>query len=395
MINANKISLFQGREFINNLVIHAAGSIGMPSLSYLSGKNIFHDDRQAAIMAATGLTLGYLRSRKNTAKAIKTQLAGRQLPKDHIISQTVLKLAEKAGLENTPEIYVMPPNGKVKQGMAYAGAAGTPKESVIIVSSNFDKMLSLREMRGVMAHEISHIENYDTQMDAFHRGSKFMANIGIPIAFLTTVAAITPWVSLPTMGFIGTALGLSAGGNILKAQISQAMERKADRGAIRLTMNPWALASGLNRIIEINRPGVKQDLNPNDGLTARFLKKLFGSHPVPESRMKRFRAMAANITARFPDQAKRLKQTTLQEIKDFEINSNRRRPEHQILIAEQILQQIATRMRNNTRRITSHFNVSAPHILTHALRLEEKFENAIERTKIVPEKPLDVALEIS
>jgi len=207
-------------------------------------------------------------------------------------------LALAAGLP-APRVYVM------NSPEINAFATGRdPSHSVICVTSGSLKQLNSAEMEGVLAHEMSHIANYD-------------------IRFVTLVAVMVGIVSIASELFlrsmwyrggnhdrkgsgnallllIGIALAIIAPiiVRLVRFAISRKREYMADAGSVQLTRYPGNLISALKKIqayyaSPAPRAKVSEAVAPMffaDPLKARFVN-LFNTHPPIEDRIKTLESM--------------------------------------------------------------------------------------------------------
>ena len=160
-------------------------------------------------------------------------------------------LASRAGLSRSPDIYFL--NNQAPN----AFAIGNKERPVIGVSQGLVNILNARELRAVLAHEISHIKNNDLLVKglalSFGNLTHLLSWIGkllllfaVPMYLLGipsfSLAALLLMVFSPTLNLL------------LQLGLSRSMEFLADHDAAILTEDPLALASALDRIDTLNRP---------------------------------------------------------------------------------------------------------------------------------------------
>lgn len=154
----------------------------------------------------------------------------------------VTELARRAGLDAVPTLYYVPSR------MLNAFAVGSPRDSGIAVTEGLLRHLSLRELAGVLAHEISHIRSNDV----------WLMSAGLVVSqmtvWLATFGQIALLLSLPWMlqeGLAGVwALLLAvvlapSAATLLYLALSRSREFSADLEAVALTADPEGLASAL------------------------------------------------------------------------------------------------------------------------------------------------------
>ena len=101
--------------------------------------------------------------------------------------QRILRLiADRGGLPAVPRLYYVP------SSMLNAFPVGRPHDSALAVTDGLLRVLSLREMAGVLAHEISHIRNNDLVVmslaDVIAQLTRIMAMGGMLLLLITLPA---------------------------------------------------------------------------------------------------------------------------------------------------------------------------------------------------------------
>ena len=259
----------------------------------------------------------------NPAKHIFKSSGVTEIPKNHAIYSMVANhVAKHDGLEMPKCCYINTKQSSSDE-LPMAGAAGTRSQSIILVSRDFEERFTTRELNAVLAHEVEHIWEEDTLSNR----RMIMLNMGTGFTWTMNLAhmmvGFLPWVSGPSMTTMATSFGALMGSKILQAQMSQAMERRADRGAIEMCHNPWALSSALNRLQELTKVEFlrRKMSNPTDSLYGRLKRHVFGTHPLTRNRKRRMAALAAELYRRYPEEQVALdniRDTTLAEIALFE-----------------------------------------------------------------------------
>jgi heat shock protein HtpX len=217
----------------------------------------------------------------------------------------VRELAERAGLP-TPKVAIMAdptPN---------AFATGrTPARAVVAVTEGLLRLADPRELRGVLAHELAHVQNRDT----------LVATIaGAAAAAVTHIANVLQWGALlgggrsdeEREGGGGSALLFAFVAPIaavmLQMGISRSREYLADESAAELTGDPLALASALAKLqsygeqmVHAGAPApqpVTASLSIVNPLAGGGIFRLFSTHPPIEARIERLQAIAARMGQR-------------------------------------------------------------------------------------------------
>ncbi len=201
-----------------------------------------------------------------------------------------------AGGLPTPEIYVM------DDPALNAFATGRdPKHSAIALTRGIIEKLEKQELEAVIAHELSHVGNYDIRFGmlviALVGAISIMADIFLRFSFHFRGGKKSGQAQLI---MILLAIALSIFGPLVAIMIQLAISRKreylADASGALLIRNPGALANALEKIsgnsILMSMPKSSAHLCISNPLKKGFFSKLFSTHPPIEERIKRLREMA-------------------------------------------------------------------------------------------------------
>ena len=204
----------------------------------------------------------------------------------------VKELAQRAELP-MPKVYV------IDEAQPNAFATGrNPENAAVAATSGIMRMLSERELRGVMAHELAHVKNRDiliSTISATVAGAiSMLANFGMFFGGRDGEDRPNPVVSIAMMILAPLA------GMIIQMAISRTREFGADRGGAEISGDPEALASALAKIdayalgipmhIVEQHPETAQMMIMNP-LSGGGLRGLFSTHPATQERIARLRAM--------------------------------------------------------------------------------------------------------
>ncbi len=254
----------------------------------------------AAVVAGVGAFASYYNSDK-VALAISKARPARLEDHPHLY-HSVEGLAIAAGIP-TPKLYI------IDDTAPNAFATGRdPDHAAIAVTTGLLSKLNRVELEGVVAHEMSHIANYDTRL------------MTITVVLVGTVALISDWM-LRTFFWGGGRRRKSSngGGNagiillivaialailspiiaqLIKLAISRKREFLADANGALLTRYPEGLASALLKISQDPEPLEVANkatahlyiANPLRGQKSAF-NRLFSTHPPMEERVAALRAM--------------------------------------------------------------------------------------------------------
>ena len=205
----------------------------------------------------------------------------------------VRELTSKAGMP-MPKLYVSP------EAQPNAFATGrNPHHAAVAVTEGILKVLNWDELRGVLAHEISHVGNRDILI------SSVAAAIAMMITFLARMAM---WGAIfgggrgddrdgNVFGLIAMMILAPIAAAILQMALSRSREYEADRSGAQLIGDGEPLAQALQKIeAYANQVPMNVDpahatayiINPLTGRKAQF-SNLFRSHPPTEDRIARLR----------------------------------------------------------------------------------------------------------
>lgn len=226
-------------------------------------------------------------------KAARAQPASEQeMPQYYAI---VRELTQKAGMP-MPKLYVSPE----PQPNAFA-TGRNPNHAAVAVTQGILQVLDWDELRGVLAHEISHVQNRDILI------SSVAAAVALAITFVARMAmwgAIFGGGSRDDDNGGGNIFGLIAmmilapiAAAILQMALSRSREYEADRSGARLLGDGEPLARALQKIegyakqVPMNIDPAHATafiINPFTGRKVQF-SNLFTSHPPTEDRVARLR----------------------------------------------------------------------------------------------------------
>lgn len=206
----------------------------------------------------------------------------------------IAELAQRAGLP-MPKVYI------IDEAQPNAFATGrNPEHAAVAATTGIIRMLSPRELRGVMAHELAHVRHRDiliSTMSATVAGAiSAIAQFGMLFGGgnndsernVHPVVAILIMIVAPLAAMI------------IQMAISRSREFGADAGGAAISGDPVALADALRKI-EAYAHGIPMqtaELHPETAqmmiinpLTADGMKNLFRTHPTTEERVAKLLAM--------------------------------------------------------------------------------------------------------
>jgi heat shock protein HtpX len=207
----------------------------------------------------------------------------------------VQELSQRAGLP-MPRVYL------IEENAPNAFATGrNPENAAVAATTGILRLLSEREIRGVMAHELAHVKHRDILI------STISATMAGAIGMLANFAMFFGGrdsegrPANPIAGLLVAMLAPVAAG-LIQMAISRAREFEADRGGAEISGDPAALASALQKIHRYAHGGIPMEAAERNPATAQMmimnplagggLRGLFSTHPSTEERVARLMAMA-------------------------------------------------------------------------------------------------------
>jgi heat shock protein HtpX len=269
-------------------------------IGYLIGA-YFNSTILGLIMAIIIFALCFLVSYFGGSSVITTMAGAHEVSKkeEPYLYNTVEALSIAAGLP-MPQLYV------IKTDVPNAFAAGrNPENASITVTTGLLDRLDRLELEGVIAHEMSHIKNYDV----------LLATVAVVLAgtivFLGYMARYSRYGGLFKEGSRGGPAGIimillfivliflaPLFAQLLKFAISRKREFLADATGADLTGYPEGLASALEKISSMQKSKSKIENTALNGLYIispavgkEKINSLFSTHPPTEERVRRLREM--------------------------------------------------------------------------------------------------------
>ena len=205
----------------------------------------------------------------------------------------VRELAARAQLP-MPKVYI------IHEDQPNAFATGrNPEHAAVAATSGILQMLSERELRGVMAHELAHVKHRDILLSTI---SATMAGAISSLANFAMFFSGRDSEGRPSNPIASIAVALLAplAASLIQMAISRAREFEADRGGAEIAGDPHALADALLKIDAFARgiPMPTAEAHPETGqmmimnpLSGGGLRGLFSTHPATEERVAKLRAM--------------------------------------------------------------------------------------------------------
>ena len=205
----------------------------------------------------------------------------------------VRELSQRAGLP-MPRVYL------IDEAQPNAFATGrNPEHAAVAATTGILRLLTARELRGVMAHELAHVKHRDILL------STIAATVAGAISAIAQFGFLFGGRgdgerSNPVVGLIVMIVAPIAA-VLIQMAISRAREFEADRGGAEICTDPNALADALAKMERYAKglpleaaeahPATAQMMIINP-LSGGGIQNLFSTHPATEMRIARLRAMA-------------------------------------------------------------------------------------------------------
>ncbi len=229
------------------------------------------------------------------AMSSATKIPEEQMPELH---RLISEVSISAGIPK-PEVYLIPS----KSPNAFA-TGRDPNHASVAVTEGILELLDKEELKGVIAHELSHIKNRDI----------LIATIAATLA--SAITMIGRMLQFAAM-FGGSGRDSDRGGNIfsviamllfaillpiaamlIQLAISRNREYLADETGARIVHNPFGLANALRKLAKGTAVFPMNNANPSTShlfivnpFSGKSFFALFSTHPPLEERIRRLESM--------------------------------------------------------------------------------------------------------
>lgn len=198
----------------------------------------------------------------------------------------------------------MPKLWLIPSSMANAFATGrNPQNASVAVTEGIVELLNDQELRGVLAHELSHVKNRDILV------ATIAATLATTIGYL---ANMFYWSTLfggrdrnnrgGAIGAIAIAILMPIAAALIQLAISRSREYMADESGAKISQDPLALASALEKLqysaqVKKHKPRSQAQTSTASlfivyPFSGKGLSSLFSTHPPMEKRIQKLRSLA-------------------------------------------------------------------------------------------------------
>ena len=271
-----------------------------------------------ALIGVIGIVVGYLNDNYSLSVTILVMAAIYALIQYFAASSLAMAMtgAKEIQKQDAPELWRTVENLAIASGVPMpkvylindpapnAFATGRdPKHAIVGATTGLLEIMDKRELEAVMAHEMSHVQNYDIRvsMIAFGLVSAIglLADVALRMMFFgdSRDRNVHPMVYVLGLAVVILAPILAA---ITQMAISRQREYLADASGALMTRDSEGLASALGKLRDYGRPMQKQttstaNLFLSDPLKPGFFAKLFSTHPPIDERIARLRNNATKM----------------------------------------------------------------------------------------------------
>ncbi len=247
---------------------------------------LFAGRKGMIIALSVALLLNLLMNWHSDSILLKAYKA-RPVPENHRLFKITEEISHKSELP-TPGIYLIPSSSAL---------IISPEHRTVAATEGILTLLSDSELKGVIAHELGHVKNHDSYIQLM------AVALSGAIAFLSLFALFfggnkqLGWGKTLILAIISPVIA-----SIISMGISRQKEYLTDEFAGRLTGNPVALASALQKLVPEMKKHSTGSYNPRSPhmaignlFSAAGDWELFSTHPRVKKRVERLNELAEEL----------------------------------------------------------------------------------------------------
>ncbi len=203
---------------------------------------------------------------------------------------TVENLAISTGLP-MPKVYI------INDDAPNAFATGRdPEHAVVAATTGLLNIMDNKELTAVMAHEMSHVKNYDIRVSALTFGLVcivgYIADLGLRMMFYTNRHDDDDNSPIGLIAIVLVSILAPIAASVAQMAVSREREYLADASAAHITRYPEGMISALKKLDTHAQPMKHQNpaaeaLFINNPLKKGMINNLFSTHPPIERRIER------------------------------------------------------------------------------------------------------------
>lgn len=203
---------------------------------------------------------------------------------------TVENLAITSGLP-MPKVYI------INDPAPNAFATGRdPQHAVVAATTGLLNIMDNKELTAVMAHEMSHVKNYDIRVSMITFGLVciigYISDLGARMIFYANRGDDEDSSPIGIIAVVLVSIFAPLAASLAQLAVSREREYLADASAAHLTRYPEGMISALKKLDTHARPMKRQNsateaLFINNPLKKGAINNLFSTHPPIEKRIER------------------------------------------------------------------------------------------------------------
>lgn len=221
----------------------------------------------------------------------------------------VMAGAKKVTKEEAPRLYNIVENLSITTGLPMpkvyivndsapnAFATGRdPKHACVAATTGLLDIMDDNELTGVMAHEMSHVKNYDIRVSTIVYGLVsvvgLLTDISFRLLFYGNRRRDEERSPVGLIIMVVTAILAPLFASLAQLAVSRQREYLADASAVNITRYPEGMINALKKLQTHSQPMKSQNsamaqMYINNPLRKGFLGSLFSTHPPIEKRIER------------------------------------------------------------------------------------------------------------
>lgn len=282
----------------NTIIIMAVFILLIAGLGYLA--SVYFGDLYITYYVMAGALIYALIQYFSAAKLAVAMTGAKPIEKreNPRLYRVVENLSIATGMP-TPKIYI------IDDPAPNAFATGRdPRHAIVAATTGLLDIMDDKELQGVMAHELGHVQNYDIRVSMIVFGLVsaigLLSDIALRMLFFggdDDSDGVPPQLFI--IGIIALILAPIIAA-VIQLAVSRQREYLADSTGALTTRYPEGLASALEKLRDHERPMKKQSGSTShlffaNPLKPGFFGKLFSTHPPLDERIARLRSLEGKM----------------------------------------------------------------------------------------------------